>query len=219
VLGARHPGTPRLELKVTPDDDGWAAARWRELDLADSPTALLGVGSGWFTRARRWSAERFAQLGRELHARYGLRPLVLGGVADEEQHLASNVAASIGPAARVAPPAPGPQALGALIRRCAVLVANDSGPVHLATAVGTPVVAIFGPSNDRAWGPFPPRDVRHAVVREQVACAPCIHRGHDFGTPQGCLARTCLAVLEVPSVLAAVDRVLQRRSEPLLVRL
>jgi ADP-heptose:LPS heptosyltransferase len=206
VLGARHPSTPRLELCVTPDDDGWAAARFRELQI--DRAVLLVPGSGAFSRARRWSPQRFAEVGRTLLERHGLTPLVLSGLDPDEQDLARHVAADIGPKAKVAPPAPGPQALGALIRRCQLVVANDSGPVHVATAVGTPVVAVFGPSNDRAWGPYPPRDARHQVVREAVACAPCIHRGHSFGTPQGCRARTCLAILEVSDVVAAVERAL-----------
>jgi ADP-heptose:LPS heptosyltransferase len=206
VLGARHPGQPRLELCVAPDDDGWAAARWSELGLAQA--VLLAPGSGAVSRARRWSPERFTEVGKTLLEQHGLTPLVLSGLDPDEQDLAEQVASAIGPAARVAPPAPSPQALGALIRRCRLVVANDSGPVHVATAVGTPVVAIFGPSNDRAWGPYPAHDPAHRVVRESLACAPCIWRGHSFGTPQGCPARTCLAILEVPSVLAAVDHVL-----------
>ena len=95
-----------------------------------------------------------------------------------------------------------------MIRRCRLVVANDGGSVHVATAVGTPVVAVYGPSNADAWGPYPRHDPRHQVVREALACSPCIHRGHSFGTPQGCPARTCLAILEVPSVLAAAERAL-----------
>jgi ADP-heptose:LPS heptosyltransferase len=207
VLGARHPSTPRLELCVTRDDDGWAAARFRELQIVDG-AVLLVPGSGAFSRARRWSPQRFSEVGRILLARHGLTPLVLSGLDPDEQDLARQVAADIGPLAKVAPPAPSPQALGALIRRCQLVVANDSGPVHVATAVGTPVVAVFGPSNDRAWGPYPPHDPRHQVVREVVACAPCIHRGHSFGTPQGCPARTCLAILEMSDVVAAAERAL-----------
>jgi ADP-heptose:LPS heptosyltransferase len=206
VLGARHPAQPRLELCIASDDDSWAEARWLSFGLSDA--VLLVPGSGAFSRARRWSPERFAQVGRTLLETRGLTPVVLSGLDPDEQALARHVAAAIGPAARVAPPAPDPQALGALIRRCRLVVANDSGPVHVATAVGTPVVAIFGPSNDRAWGPYPPHVAAHQVVREAVACAPCIHRGHSFGTPQGCPARTCLAILEVPSVVAAADRAL-----------
>jgi ADP-heptose:LPS heptosyltransferase len=206
VLGARHPSQPRLEMCIAPDDDGWATARWTELALREA--ALLVPGSGAFSRARRWAAERFVEVGQALVAQHGLTPLVLSGLDADEQALARQVAAGIGPAARIAPPAPGPQALGALIRRCRLVVANDGGSVHVATTVGTPVVAIYGPSNDKAWGPYPPDDARHQVVREHLACTPCIHRGHSFGTPQGCPARTCLAILEVPAVLAAVERAL-----------
>jgi heptosyltransferase-2 len=209
VLGARHPSVPRLELHITPDDDGWAAARWTELGLLPGDGVLIGAGSGWFTRARRWPPERFAEVGRQLRDTRGLTPLVLSGLAPEEHDLARRVASEIGAHARVVLPAPSPQALGAFIRRCALVVANDSGPVHVATAVGTPVVAIFGPSNDRAWGPYPPQLPQHQVAREVVACSPCIHRGHSFGTPQGCPARTCLAILEPSSVLDAVTRALQ----------
>jgi heptosyltransferase-2 len=206
VLGARHPGRPRLELCVTPDDDGWAAARFAQLNVRDP--ILLVPGSGAFSRARRWSPERFAAVGRALLDRHGLMPLVLSGLEPDEEQLAASVAEQIGPVARVAPAAPSPQALGALLRRCRLVVANDGGVVHVATAVGTPVVAVFGPSNDRAWGPYPPDNPCHQVVRETLACAPCIHRGHSFGTPQGCAARTCLAILEVPSVIAAAERAL-----------
>jgi heptosyltransferase-2 len=213
VLGARHPGTPRLELEVAPDDDAWAAEHLPETD-----GVLLVPGSGAFSRARRWAPTRFAEVGRALLERHGLRPIVLGGVAEDEQSLARQVAALLGPIARLAPAAPSPQGLGALVRRCRLVVANDGGVVHVATAVGTPVVAVFGPSNADAWGPYPVDDARHQVVREQLACAPCIHRGHSFGTPQGCPARTCLALVEASAVVDAAAAALGARvHEPLAV--
>jgi ADP-heptose:LPS heptosyltransferase len=205
VLGARHPGTPHLELCITRDDDAWAD------DRVSPSTVMIVPGSGAYSVARRWSPERFAEVGRQLATRHGLTPMILSGLAPDEQALAQRVASEIG--AEVVPPAPGPQALGALVRRCRLVVANDGGVVHVATAVGTPVVAIFGPSNDRAWGPYPPESPRHQVVREQLACAPCIHRGHSFGTPQGCAARTCLALVEPEHVLAAAQRSLRGATE------
>ncbi len=210
VLGAEHPGTPRLELRIAPDDEAFSDSHSHSPSDSEHYAArdavLLGPGSGRWSTARRWAPERFVEVGRALQTRYGLRPLVLGGVSDEERRLAMSIATPL--EATIVKEAPSPQALAALIRRCRLVVANDSGPVHLATAVGTPVVAIFGPSNDRAWGPYPPHDPRHQVAREVVACSPCIHRGHDFGTPQGCAARTCLAILEPQSVLAAAERAL-----------
>ena len=209
VLGARHPDRePRLELHIAPDDESWAAARWAELAPNAREAVLIVPGSGAFSRARRWAPQRFVDVARRLAAEEGLQPLILGGLGSDEQALAQQIARQIGPHASIVPAAPSPQALAAVIRRCGLVVGNDGGVLHIATTVGTPVVAIFGPSNDRAWAPYPPMLAIHQVVREHLACTPCIHRGHDFGTPQGCPARTCLAILEVPSVLAAARRAL-----------
>jgi ADP-heptose:LPS heptosyltransferase len=209
VLGAEYPGAPRLQLPIASDDDAWAAARWRELTADDVEAVLIVPGSGAFSRARRWAPERFVAVADDLWRRDGLTPLILSGVDPDEQALARRIADQLGSVARLVPAAPRPQALAAFIRRCRLVVGNDGGVIHLATTVGTPVVAVFGPSNDRAWGPYPAEDARHRVVREALACAPCIHRGHSFGTPQGCPARTCLAIVEVPAVLEAARSVLR----------
>jgi heptosyltransferase-2 len=95
-----------------------------------------------------------------------------------------------------------------LLGQARLFLGNDGGAMNLAVAAGVPVVAVFGPSNDRAWGPYPLTSPRHAVVRETLACAPCIHRGHAFGTPQGCEARTCLDLIGPDAVVAAARRVL-----------
>lgn len=206
LVGGVRPKSPRLELAISPADESWAEGQWWQ--MGGGEVAMLGPGSGAFSRARRWSPDHFSRVGAVLQAQRGLKPLVLGGVMAEEETLASAIADSIGGQAGVVRAAPSPGALGALLRRCRVVIANDSGPVHIAAAVGTPVVAIFGPTNHRAWGPYPTDDPRHRVVREPLACEPCIHRGHRFGTPEGCAARTCLAILRPISVLAAVDQVL-----------
>lgn len=203
-LGARRPEDPRLEIADSPEGDRWAANQWTA--LGPTPSALLVPGSGAFSRARRWAPRRFAAVGRAIKRQHGFRPLVLAGLDRDEQALAREVAEMIGPPAVVVPAAPTPRALGAFLRRCEVVIANDSGPVHVAAAVGAPVVAIFGPTNHRAWGPYPPSEPRHQVVREVLACAPCIHRGHAFGTPEGCAARTCLAIVRPDDVLNAVER-------------
>ncbi len=210
LLGAERPAQPRLDLSISPDDEAWAERAWRTLG-ADQAVVLM-PGSGAFSVARRWSPDSFAEVGQSLWQRHGLRPLVLAGLGEDERALARRVAEDMRGTAAVVPPAPTPQALAALLRRARLLVANDSGPVHLAAAVETPVVAIFGPTNDRAWGPYPADEPRNQVVREMLACAPCIHRGHTFGNPAGCAARTCLAILRPTSVLEAAERALRATS-------
>jgi len=83
--------------------------------------------------------------------------------------------------------------------------------MHLAAAVGTPVVAIFGLSNYRAWGPYtgevPGR--RAEVVHLDLPCMPCFYRGHQLGTPEGCVTRDCLAMLGVDPVAVMARRMLR----------
>ena len=157
----------------------------------------------------RWPVERFAAVVRELVARHRLKPFTIRGPGPDEDLLARAVAVGAG-GADVVGPAPSIGALVALLERVRLFVGNESGVMHLAVAAQAPIVVVFGPTNDRAWGPYPLSAERHAVVRETLACAPCVHRGHAFGTPAGCAARTCLDLVEPGAVVAAADRVLAR---------
>jgi heptosyltransferase-2 len=216
LLGGRHPH-PRYELPVTDADRAWATGQAARLGSDGAGLLAVHPGSGAFSLARRWPAERFGAVVRALVARHGLRTLVIQGPGPDEGLLARTVAMAAGGAAIVGP-APTLGALVALLERVRLFVGNESGVMHLAVAADAPIVAIFGPTNDRAWGPYPPSAPRHAVVRETLACAPCVHRGHAFGTPGGCAARTCLDLIEPPAVVAAAERVLAATAERAPVR-
>ena len=207
TLGGRNEH-PRLELTLADADRAWARGALGRLGSEGAGWAMIHPGSGAFSLARRWPAERFGAVADGLAEEHGLRPIILHGPAPGEQEVAERVARAACRPVELLGPTPSPNALAALLERARLFVGNDSGIMHLAAAVETPVVAVFGPSNDRAWGPYPPQAPRHAVVREALACAPCIHRGHSFGTPQGCPARTCLDLIEPERVLAAARRVL-----------
>jgi ADP-heptose:LPS heptosyltransferase len=204
---------PRLEITIPPTVALAAAERWASLGLAGEPTVILHPGSGAFSLARRWAAERYSALGDRLAGELGLRVAVLAGPAPGEGELARRVAGEMTHRATIIESIPTPQELAAILRQAVLCIGNDSGVLHLATAVETPVVAIFGPSNHLAWGPYSPSN-RNAVVREPVACSPCIHRGHRFGTPEGCPARTCLQIVEVEAVFEAAARVLRAGQTP-----
>jgi heptosyltransferase-2 len=100
----------------------------------------------------------------------------------------------------------------ALLAQCDLFVGNDSGPMHIAAAVGTPVVAVFGPSNIGAWGPYSPEGERspHTVVSRSLPCMPCFYRGHSVGLREGCGTRECLTLLDPRPVLQACRRALER---------
>jgi heptosyltransferase-2 len=210
-LGGHNPA-PRYEVPTTTADRGWAAEQVARLGGSGADLLAIHPGSGAFSLARRWPAERFAAVARGLAAGHGLRPLVIQGPGPDEPLLARAVAVGAGGAAIVGP-APTLGALVALLERVRLFVGNESGVLHLAVAAGAPIVAIFGPTNDRAWGPYPLTSPRHAVVRESLACTPCVHRGHAFGTPAGCAARTCIDLVEPAMVVAAAEAVLARTAE------
>lgn len=176
VVGTR----PRARASVAMEDDG----PW------------LAVAPGAKHPAKRWPAERFAAVARAHADRHGARVLVLGGPDDRAE---MRVVESAVPGA-VVWPADGPlDEVAAALERCALLLANDSGLVHLAEAVGTPVVAVFGPTV-RAWGYFP-LDPRSRVVEKDVACRPCSKAGErPCRQPETwCLTRS--TVDEVTSVV------------------
>jgi heptosyltransferase-2 len=162
-----------------------------------------------FSLARRWPAERFAAVVRLLAASHGLRPVLIQGPDKDEGQLARAVVMAAG-TGEIVGPAPSLGSLAAFLSEVRLFVGNDSGVLQVAVAAGAPVVAVFGPTNDRAWGPYPLTSPRHAVVREVLACSPCVHREHSLGTPQGCAARTCLDLIEPAAVAAAAARVLAR---------
>ncbi|HYU21492.1 MAG TPA: glycosyltransferase family 9 protein, partial [Chloroflexota bacterium] len=150
TLGGRN-REPRLELPLSQEDLDWATSTLGRLGRDGSESVVIHPGSGGFSVARRWPAERFGAVADRLAERHGLRPLVLWGPAPGERALAEQVARLARAAIDVLEPAPSPQALAALLARVSLFVGNDSGVVHLAAAVQTPIVAIFGPSNHSAW--------------------------------------------------------------------
>ncbi len=181
---------------------------------AGVPRVALHPGSGPFSPARRWSAACFARVAEGLAAR-GARLVLVGTGEDGTSDVRSMCRAELLDLTdRTDLPM-----LAAVLARMDVLVCNDSGVMHLAAAAGTPVVAVFGPSNPTAWGPWWPGEdgagrsgpSPHRVIRLGISCQPCFYRGHRLGSPGGCASRDCLAWLPADRVTAAAEEVL---SEP-----
>ncbi len=153
---------------------------------------LVGLAPGAaYGPAKRWPADRFAQVARELTERAGACPVLLGGPEDRESAAAVAQAATV-PLVDLAGRTTLRQAL-AVLARLAVLVTNDSGLMHAAAALGVPVVAVFGSTNPRATGPFTPRAT---VISHPPACSPCLARtcAEDYA---------CLTAVSAAEVAAA----------------
>jgi ADP-heptose:LPS heptosyltransferase len=95
--------------------------------------------------------------------------------------------------------------LAALLTLCDVVIANDSGPMHLAAALGTPVVAIFGSTDSVATAPLGP----HRILRATVSCAPCLRRECSEGTYR------CMAEILPDQVRLAVEAFLRETNPPM----
>ena len=135
----------------------------------------VAIHPGASKQPRGWHAGRWAELGARLAREWGARIVVLGGGA--EQAVAGAIAAAAGPAAlNLAGRSTLPET-AALIAACDLLAANDSGAMHLAAAVGTPVVAIFGPGAPAVTGPWVD-PARAEVLTRRFPCSPC--RQHFF---------------------------------------
>jgi heptosyltransferase-2 len=161
-----------------------AQARER-FDLAGDRWFGLNPGAE-YGPAKRWPAERFATVAAAAQKRWNCRWMILGGKGDVA--IAEEIARRIMRATRSdsgGPPASTPMVLAgrtslrellAVLRICGVVLTNDTGPMHLAAAVGTPVVGLFGSTSPELTGPGLPGDGRHALLRLDVPCSPCFRR-------------------------------------------
>ena len=169
------------------------------LEGLPNPRVLLHPGTSSFAAFKRWPSERFAELAQRLSAR-GIGVVV--GYGPGEQELAAPTL-SAAPKSRAADGARlGLSGLAGTMQHCDVVVAADTGPLHLAAAVGTPCVAIFGPKDQNRYGPRNHQTVQHELVIHNVPCRPCKRR--SCATPQ------CVLGIDVDTVEAAVLRQLDK---------
>jgi heptosyltransferase-2 len=163
-----------LETESPPDASLRCPAAWagRGAELLGDDGPWLGLNPGaFFGSAKRWIPERYAAVGDLVARRAGARVAIVGGAA--ERPLAEAIASAMATRPLVLC---GDTSLGDLLgvlSHLRALVTNDSGPMHLAAALGVPLVAVFGPTD---WRETAPSGRRVRLVREDVPCAPCLLR-------------------------------------------
>jgi len=199
ALADKPSGVYPPQLRPTPADEQAAAA------LIDGAFVALAPGSIW--GSKRWPY--YGELARRLG---DYAPVVVIGGQDDVG-LGEAIVRAVGPTGGRAVNACGKLTLrqsAALIGRAALLVTNDSAPLHLATAMGTPIIALFGPTVTAfGFGPLRPGDVALGV--DELQCRPC----SPHGPPQCPLGHhRCMRELTVAAVIAAIEELgaLRRRS-------
>ncbi len=182
-------------------------ARRRAAELVPMPkhgVALVGLQPAAGRRIKEWDPARFAEVGAEIARARGASMVLVGSAADKP----------VLDAVRAAWPADVPLVelpvetdlvvLAAVLERLTLFITGDTGPMHLAAAVGTPVLAIFGPSLPTRYAPLV---ARSRIVRIDIHCSPCNLMRRP---PARCLGRVpdCLAGITTADVLRAANEML-----------
>ncbi|MCD6291778.1 MAG: glycosyltransferase family 9 protein [Anaerolineae bacterium] len=194
ALGAN---TDDASLTLPPfADEGQRAAKL--LDDIQGPYVVIHAGSGGYSRARRWDPQKFAVVADALADRLSVPIVIVGTKADD----GAKVTAAMHHPARDLQGETDLADLVSVLRRGSLFIGVDSGVMHLAAAVGIPIVAIFGPSNHRAWAPWAPSQ-RVRIVRLGIPCSPCSYIGTRVGARDGCPQRLCMTGLTPETVVEA----------------
>jgi len=188
------------ELVVTPAEMAAAQSKFQLPPAADRPWLGLNPGAE-YGPAKRWPMHQFIAAARMVHARRPVTWLLLGGPNDAEttrliaEALGRADVPSVNLAGRTSL-----RELMALLKLCRVLLTNDTGPMHVAAALGTPVVVPFGSTSPELTGPGMPGEARHRLLISNAPCAPCFLRECpvDFQCLNGIPAeQAAAAVLEL----------------------
>jgi lipopolysaccharide heptosyltransferase I len=150
--------SPKVEFNLPEraEDARMAENALRSLGLSHRNFAILNPGAGWPSKI--WPPERYGEVARRLRDAHGLASLAVWGVPSELP-LAQAIVDSSNGAAKLAPPTSVPE-LAALCRRAALVLGSDTGPLHLAVAVGTSAVSMHGPSRAQWCGAYGPQNIR-----------------------------------------------------------
>jgi lipopolysaccharide heptosyltransferase II len=188
---------PRSALAVNESAAASVRARLREAGLDGQPYALIHPIAAYKTK--QWAMEKFARTADFLRSK-GISSVAVGSAAERDVLASLQTAANVQVLSFTDLTIP---ELVALASNARVFVGNDSGVAHIAAAVQTPSVVVFGSSSRDHWGPW--TDAPSEMVFEQYACQPCAGREcREFGEPR------CILTLPEEKVFAAIDRMLDR---------
>ena len=184
------------QLSLTQEEKNSADQLLHQLGIQPSQSfVILQPGARYWFKA--WPPERFAELADRLTSRHGCQVLIGGSnqdidIAQQIQQMATSNPVIMAGRTTI-------KQFAAVAKKSALFVGSDSGAMHVASAVGTPVVALFGPSNPREWGP---RGGPVEILHKEIDCRSCFHptciRGEE----------NCMRLIAVHEVVVAARRLL-----------
>ena len=192
-LGLDITGKPLFRIATGPEDETQADAVMRSAGIAEGePFVAFAPSARWETK--RWPAGNFLELASRLRQEKGLKALFIGSAGDRELFEGLDVSDLEDSFAFGRTTLKG---LAALLGRAKVLITNDSGPMHVAAAVGTPCAAFFGPTDPKRTGPY---GDGHRIISAGTGCAPCFRRD--------CKNNKCLTSITVEMAYAEINNIL-----------
>jgi heptosyltransferase-2 len=192
-----NPPSPQIFLRE--EDRKWAGRALDGLGISKGEI-LIGMNPGaTYGLAKCWYPDRFGELGKRLSEKWQTKLLLFG--KEEERPIIHEILKHMGTKGIDLSGKTGLLQLAALMERCALLVTNDTGTMHVATAVGTPVVAIFGSTPPLTTGPW---GEGHVVVKKDVPCGPCWKRVCPTD-------HRCMDLITVDEVEEVVNKKLEKR--------
>jgi len=195
-LGIKEIQHNGLEVFVNETDSASADDFWRAQGVLPEEK-VVGFNIGSAIPTKRWAPERFAQVADSM-AEKGYKIVFFGGTMDEE--FVNEAVVNMNHSAIVATGAFSIGVLAAALRRCDLLITNDSGPMHIAISQNVPVVALYGPSLIKLYGPY----TKNAIV--VTAVPPCL--GCASGMKHKCDDMQCMTRLTVEQVIEAAEKML-----------
>jgi heptosyltransferase-2 len=194
-LAGIHPTTRRIYVTIPADVEKRVLEKMRPLGLADPPKSAIAVYPSAGSPYKLYPADKLLAALDSLSGGAELCFALIGSAADRD--VCESVARGIGGRAANLAGELDILETGALLRNCRMLISNDSGPMHLAVAVDTPTVAVFGPTNAERYGP---RGEMHRIVWHREPCNPC--KFPDCGRD------TCISDVPPESIAAAACELL-----------
>jgi heptosyltransferase III len=190
-------GSKDPQLWLTPEEKNSADQLLSQLGIQRSQSmVILQPGARYWFKA--WPPERFAELADRLTDQYGCQVLIGGsdqdiGLAQQIREMAKSTSIIMAGRTTI-------KQFAAIAKQSVLFVGSDSGAMHMASAVGTPVVALFGPSNPREWGP---RGGPVEVLYKEIDCRSCFHPTCTRGE------ENCMRLISVEEVMSAVGRLMK----------
>lgn len=194
---------PKKSFYIGRDDRDYIEKILQENNAASSGRIIV-VAPGAKSHTKRWPQEKFGELVRLLISRLGAK-VILAGDRDDLRvsgYIAGNNSAVIDLSGRT-----NIRQLAALLEKAGLVITNDSAILHLASYLGLPLVAVFGPTDDAKYGPW---SSRHAVAKKEIFCRPCQKAQCRFGTLD------CLKLIRSEEVFRQAENILGSRPKPAL---